>query len=193
MMRLLFSTIPARAATAFAFAVGLCLSAGATTHHRHKSAAHAAHASHSRHHATLHRTNLRRSRHSRYARRHHAAVLGQRTMDSGRATQIQQALIRAHYLDGAPTGQWDAASQAAMQKFQADNGWQTKVMPDSRALIKLGLGPKQDDGEYGQLPVTQTAASAISPVKPTAPITGAVAGNSDAAVATPTAPSGTQD
>ena len=29
----------------------------------------------------------------------------------------------------------------AMQKFQADQGWQTKLMPDSRALKKLGLGP----------------------------------------------------
>ena len=28
-----------------------------------------------------------------------------------------------------------------MQKLQADNGWQTKMIPDSRALIKLGLGP----------------------------------------------------
>jgi hypothetical protein len=28
-----------------------------------------------------------------------------------------------------------------MQKVQADNGWQTKLVPDSRALIKLGLGP----------------------------------------------------
>jgi hypothetical protein len=28
-----------------------------------------------------------------------------------------------------------------MQKYQADHGWQTKLMPDSRALLKLGLGP----------------------------------------------------
>ena len=28
-----------------------------------------------------------------------------------------------------------------MQKFQADQGWQTKLTPDSRALKKLGLGP----------------------------------------------------
>ena len=28
-----------------------------------------------------------------------------------------------------------------MEKLQADNGWQTKLVPDSRALIKLGLGP----------------------------------------------------
>lgn len=32
-----------------------------------------------------------------------------------------------------------------MQKFQADNGWQTKLMPDSRALKKLGLGPDYSD------------------------------------------------
>ncbi len=31
-----------------------------------------------------------------------------------------------------------------MQKFQEDNGWQTKLIPDSRAIIKLGLGPSQD-------------------------------------------------
>jgi hypothetical protein len=32
-----------------------------------------------------------------------------------------------------------------MMRFQNDNNWQTKVMPDSRALIKLGLGPKRAD------------------------------------------------
>lgn len=73
-------------------------------------------------------------------------------MDPQRATEIQQALIQAHYLNGAPTGQWDAESQAAMVKYQADNGWQSKITPDSRALIKLGLGPKQDAGEYATTP-----------------------------------------
>jgi hypothetical protein len=58
-----------------------------------------------------------------------------------RATEIQNALIRSGYLTGTPSGQWDAQSQAAMEKLQADNGWQTKLVPDSRALIKLGLGP----------------------------------------------------
>jgi hypothetical protein len=28
-----------------------------------------------------------------------------------------------------------------MQKYQGDHGWQTKLTPDSRALIALGLGP----------------------------------------------------
>jgi hypothetical protein len=47
-------------------------------------------------------------------------------------------------MDGEPTGVWDSTSQAAMQKYQADNGWQDKNTPDSRALIKLGLGPDHE-------------------------------------------------
>lgn len=66
---------------------------------------------------------------------------GQQAIDSDRATAIQQALIREHYLTGTPTTHWDAETQAAMLKFQGDQGWQTKIAPDSRALIKLGLGP----------------------------------------------------
>ncbi len=66
---------------------------------------------------------------------------GQQGIQEERAREIQQALIREHYLDGDADGKWDARTQAAMGKFQGDNGWQTKVVPDSRALIKLGLGP----------------------------------------------------
>src|ERR1700678_2936642 len=70
---------------------------------------------------------------------------GQQAIDSDRVTAIQQALIREHYLSGAPSAKWDADTQAAMLKFQADQGWQTKITPDSRALIKLGLGPNHSD------------------------------------------------
>ena len=66
---------------------------------------------------------------------------GQQAIDAGRVTQIQQALIREHYMTGESNGQWDATTQAAMQKYQADHGWQTKLLPDSRALKTLGLGP----------------------------------------------------
>jgi len=66
---------------------------------------------------------------------------GQQAMNSERVREIQAALIREHYLDGEPNGVWDNRSRAAMQKFQSDQGWQSKVVPDSRALIKLGLGP----------------------------------------------------
>ncbi len=69
----------------------------------------------------------------------------QQRIDSARARQIQEALIREHYLSGEPSGKWDQRSQAAMVRFQAANGWQTKIVPDSRALIKLGLGPNHDD------------------------------------------------
>lgn len=62
-------------------------------------------------------------------------------MEAERATAIQSALIQRGYLTGEPSGVWDATSIAAMQRMQSDNGWQTKVTPDSRALIKLGLGP----------------------------------------------------
>ena len=66
---------------------------------------------------------------------------GQQAIDSARVTEIQQALIREHYLSGEASGRWDSTTEAAMQKFQADQGWQTKLMPDSRAIKKLGLGP----------------------------------------------------
>ncbi|HEV3083074.1 MAG TPA: peptidoglycan-binding domain-containing protein [Gemmataceae bacterium] len=66
---------------------------------------------------------------------------GQQVIDSARATQIQQALIREHYLNGSASGEWDATTQAAMQKYQSDHGWQTRLLPDSRALKSLGLGP----------------------------------------------------
>jgi peptidoglycan hydrolase-like protein with peptidoglycan-binding domain len=66
---------------------------------------------------------------------------GQQAIASERVTQIQQALIREHYLTGEADGKWDATTIAAMQKYQADHGWQSKLMPDSRALLKLGLGP----------------------------------------------------
>ncbi|WP_158786799.1 peptidoglycan-binding domain-containing protein [Granulicella sp. L46] len=62
-------------------------------------------------------------------------------MPAERASQIQTALIKQGYLTGEPTGRWDDQSVSAMQKMQGDNGWQTKITPDSRALIKLGLGP----------------------------------------------------
>ncbi len=66
---------------------------------------------------------------------------GQQVIDSNRVTQIQSALIREHYMSGEASGQWDSTTQAAMQKYQSDQGWQTKLLPDSRAIKKLGLGP----------------------------------------------------
>lgn len=69
---------------------------------------------------------------------------GQQKIDSERTQEIQQALAREHYLTGEPSGKWDDATQKALQKYQADHGWQSKTVPDSRALIQLGLGPSHD-------------------------------------------------
>ena len=71
-------------------------------------------------------------------------VKGQQKIDSERTHQIQEALIRQHYMTGEATGKWDATTEDALRRFQADNGWQNKTVPDSRALIKLGLGPSHD-------------------------------------------------
>ncbi len=70
---------------------------------------------------------------------------GQQNIQPERAREIQSALIREHYLSGEPSGAWDTRTQEAMARYQTDNGWQSKVTPDSRALIKLGLGPNYSD------------------------------------------------
>lgn len=82
-----------------------------------------------------------RSRQSRNSKSVPHKVRGQRSIDSKRAREIQRALIREHYLNGRPSGTWDGASKAAMKRYQADQGWQTHLVPDARALVKLGLGP----------------------------------------------------
>ncbi|MGP8174468.1 MAG: peptidoglycan-binding domain-containing protein [Terracidiphilus sp.] len=87
---------------------------------------------------------------------------GQQAIEPARVTEIQQALIRERYLTGEASGKWDAATIAAMQKYQADQGWQTKLMPDSRALKKLGLGPDYSgainakDSSFGDPPPAST-------------------------------------
>jgi peptidoglycan hydrolase-like protein with peptidoglycan-binding domain len=117
----------------FVFSVALlATSAFATRTHRastHSSASHASTSSHTR-----------SSRKTAAASKSHK-LHGQQAIEPARVTEIQQALAREHYLTGEPNGQWDSTTAAAMQKYQADQGWQTKLMPDSRALKKLGLGP----------------------------------------------------
>lgn len=85
---------------------------------------------------------------------------GPRVIDSERATQIQAALIKNGYLTGTPSGHWDAESQEAMQKLQGAQGWQTRLTPDSRALILLGLGP--NTGQTSAVAETQAQEPALS-------------------------------
>lgn len=80
----------------------------------------------------------------RSSKKKSARARGQQKIDGERAQAIQEALIREHYLSGEATGTWNQASEEAMRRYQADHGWQSKTVPDSRALIKLGLGPSKD-------------------------------------------------
>lgn len=78
------------------------------------------------------------------SRKKSARTRGQEKIDSERAQSIQEALIREHYLSGEASGTWNQASEEAMRRYQTDHGWQSKTVPDSRALISLGLGPNKD-------------------------------------------------
>src|SRR5947207_14945415 len=63
---------------------------------------------------TAKKVTTRKSHHKRKPR-------GQQKMDAQRVQSIQDALVREHYMS-KPTGKWDATTQQALQKFQADNG-----------------------------------------------------------------------
>jgi Putative peptidoglycan binding domain len=92
-------------------------------------------------HAELTRTHSSSHHSGKSNRKSASRSHGQRGIDQQRTMEIQSALIREHYLSGGPSGTWDEATRDAMTRYQAANGWQTKLTPDSRALIKLGLGP----------------------------------------------------
>jgi len=97
---------------------------------------------------------------------------GQQKIDPQRAWEIQEALIREHYLDGEASGVWNDASQKAMERYQAANGWQSKMVPDARALIKLGLGPGHEhllNPESAMTPQPQAPPPHTAPVSAPAP------------------------
>jgi peptidoglycan hydrolase-like protein with peptidoglycan-binding domain len=130
-----------------------------------KKPAHASAAPAKKHHASGQTSTKGKGSH----RRKGARKRGQQAIDSTRAREIQEALIREHYMQGEPSGTWDAATQAAMQRYQADQGWQSKQIPDSRALIKLGLGPSHDHLLNPESAMTMPTAPAAADPKPADP------------------------
>ena len=101
------------------------------------------------------------------AKRKHKKLRGQQAIQGDRAREIQTALIREGYMKGEPSGVWDQATKDAMTRYQADHGWQTKTLPDSRALIQLGLGPSHEDTVNAQAVPANLPAKA-DPVKASA-------------------------
>jgi hypothetical protein len=53
-----------------------------------------------------------------------------------------------------------------MQKYQADHGWQTRLTPDSRALIALGLGPDHPAQEISAATPAAASSSAVPVASP---------------------------
>ncbi len=94
---------------------------------------------------------------------------GQQAIASERTLQIQEALVNTGYLTTEPSGKMDAATKQALAKLQKENGWQTKVVPDARALIRLGLGPDHSNllnPDTAVLPEVSSAAGAVQVVPP---------------------------
>lgn len=65
----------------------------------------------------------------------------QSSPSSDRYREIQSALAAKGYLKSEPTGTWDADSQDAMRRFQADQKLEQTGKVNSLSLISLGLGP----------------------------------------------------
>ena len=113
-----------------------------------------------------HKSNSKRSSSHRSGKRK-ATARGQQKIDPQRAQEIQEALIREHYLGGEAAGTWNQSSEDAMRRYQADHGWQSKTVPDARALISLGLGPSHDhllNPESAMTTEPVTHAASLTPV-----------------------------
>jgi peptidoglycan hydrolase-like protein with peptidoglycan-binding domain len=61
-------------------------------------------------------------------------------------TEIQNALIKAGYLDGPASGQYDEATVDAMKEFQARHSLPRTGMPSAMALKRLGVSKRPNDG-----------------------------------------------
>lgn len=163
-----------RAGCAFALLLAVVVAASAsestapssTSSHR-KSAAHRLTSS-----AKKNSNSSAKGKHSKSRKKKSARTRGQQKIDSERAQSIQEALIREHYLSGEATGTWNQASEDAMRRYQSDHGWQSKTVPDARALIKLGLGPSHDHLLNPESAMTtgpdMPKAASLAPVSPSA-------------------------
>lgn len=63
-----------------------------------------------------------------------------------RVTEIQHALIKAGYMEGAATGQYDEITIQAMKQFQAANRLPETGTPSAASLKKLGVPKRSNDG-----------------------------------------------
>lgn len=99
-----------------------------------------------------------KSHRSRYSRR----VRGQKAPEPARISEIQSALAKDGSLSGAPSGKWDASTQAAMKKYQGAHGLNPTGKLDAKTLQSLGLG-SQVAGVASPLPPVSATSLPPSP------------------------------
>ena len=63
-----------------------------------------------------------------------------------RVTELQNALIKAGYMDGPASGLYDDATIDAMKQFQAKNRLSQTGLPSAPLLKKLGVPKRSNDG-----------------------------------------------
>jgi peptidoglycan hydrolase-like protein with peptidoglycan-binding domain len=98
------------------------------------------------------------------ARSRKAPVTPARTVQqhpsSERYAEIQKALVDRGYLAEA-NGNWDAASIAAMKKFQEDQALHADGKLSALALTALGLGPRRGAFVVAPAPAASTTVAAV--------------------------------
>lgn len=106
--------------------------------------------------ASQHKCSTTRNRHSGPVRTR--TLSGQQRLarihlQPDRVQEIQQALIREGYLQGDTTGQWDARTHDAMQRYQTEHGFPATGLPEAKSLMKLGLGshPLPSELDHSQI------------------------------------------
>jgi putative peptidoglycan binding protein len=67
-------------------------------------------------------------------------------ISSERATEIQNALIKAGYLDAPASGQYDDTTIDAMKQYQSANRLPVTGLPSAAVLKKLGVSKRSNDG-----------------------------------------------
>jgi hypothetical protein len=63
---------------------------------------------------------------------------------SDRYREIQESLISKGYMQGPASGVWDQNSTEAMRKYQTEQKMEPTGKISAKALITLGLGPKNE-------------------------------------------------
>jgi peptidoglycan hydrolase-like protein with peptidoglycan-binding domain len=86
--------------------------------------------------------------------------------DPQRVQEIQRALFDAGELHEAPTSRWDEATREAMKRYQQANGFAITGLPDSKSLMKMGLGPHPLPAEVATPPNTRASLDSTAPSTP---------------------------